>query len=350
MGGSDSDSNSDSDSDSENKRDRHILKKVKSIAKSSAKKVLLKEMIKQLNNLGATDATDATITKSNDAIGPYTIYDESISQLVYNDKLQLTSKNIVSSLDMIINGVKVGTGGGNIGTNVAVGSGALLYNVSGLNMTAIGTNALFSSSNGKVKVSDSVQDAMITMSGNYTCTYTNNFSINVPVTFSEPSGPGHTASGYITFKFVMPSGTATNSGGTAISINITDGGSGYVNKPTITVNTPTYYIANGVTYPITQTSTMGTTAIVTEMTSIEIETFATSNTAIGSNAGSNITTGSNNICIGYNAGSELTIESDQIVIGTTGQSVSIGGRDLFDELKKLTTRIKKLEKKIRNHN
>ena len=99
------------------------------------------------------------ISSANDGLGDHlrTAFDKTNQNntALNNDlatKAPLASPTITGTLtavnDAIINGVKVGKGGGNIFSNVVLGSAALAANTLGVNNTAIGTNALASSSVG----------------------------------------------------------------------------------------------------------------------------------------------------------------------------------------------------------
>jgi hypothetical protein len=55
---------------------------------------------------------------------------------------------LTTTADAVVNGVSVGRGGGNLETNVRVGSGSLNDNSTGLGNTAIGQNAAFRNTTG----------------------------------------------------------------------------------------------------------------------------------------------------------------------------------------------------------
>jgi Chaperone of endosialidase len=175
--------------------------------------------------------------------------------------------------------------------NTAVGLGALMKDVVGSDNTAVGTAALINN----------------IVSGN---TATGSFAL-----FHNTTGPRNTASGFVALEQndigadntavgfeALFSGTGINNAG-----NTAIGSRAMVSNTAGSNGTAVGFEALG-----SNTSGSGNTAVGNQTLLANTEGF--SNTAIGSTALQN-STGSNNVALGTNAGSDISTASDVICIG-----------------------------------
>ena len=216
--------------------------------------------------------------------------------------------------DNIVNGITVGTGGGALNSNVAVGLDALSVNSSGNNNVAIGKNSL------KNELGNLGQ--VLTITSTSTGVYTG-ATIYSGVPFNLIiSGGGASVNAVATCVFTSFLGLGSYSS----TITLVSGGSGYTGAPTITFPIPAGLVE---TAPATCSFTFNTvsgsfnTCIGANSNLNQIE--GDYNTSLGYNAASNITTGSYNTCIGNNSQVPNPINDHQIVIGTTSDTTYISG-------------------------
>jgi trimeric autotransporter adhesin len=153
-----------------------------------------------------------------------------------------TARLEVAGGDARINGLTVGTGGGNINTNIAVGLQALYNNTSGFSNTVYGSNALFSNTSGfdnsamgENALFSNVDGIENTSVGNGTLFYNvsgagntavgNGALLNngaVPNPFSGSEGSYNTASGFFSL-FNNTTGSDNSAFGTSTAFNNTEG-------------------------------------------------------------------------------------------------------------------------------
>ena len=193
------------------------------------------------------------------------------------------------SVDTVVNGVNIGTGGGNIVSNTANGNAALINNTTGSGNTASGYQALFSNTTGSTNTGNGVQALFSNTTGG------NNTAYGVQALYNNTIGTSNTASGYNAL-FSNTTGTSNTANGFNVLFSNTTGGN----------NT-----GNGI-----QALYYNTTGLY--------------NTANGVQAGSANTTGSNNIFLGYNSTGESATESNRTWIGNTDTtSTWVGGNLLL---------------------
>jgi len=239
----------------------------------------------------------------------------SVTGFTYNNKNQFSISqsdgttlnatiNIVTGLtstgDISVNNLTVGKGGGNIASNTSIGYQSLYSNTTGYANTALGYRALYN--NTTVVTSLFINSPG---SGYGDGTYTN-------ITLSRVSGGT-----FINY----PKVTIIVSGGTAISLVLTDGGNGW----------------SGVPVTLTYTG-MGTGIgfdVIVDYSSINEGHV---NTAIGQETLFSNTIGESNVAIGYGSAYNNTTGSYNIGIGslslwnntTGGGNIGIGTSSLFN--------------------
>ena len=163
------------------------------------------------------------------------------------------------SANMIVNGIKVGTGSSADNTNTALGSATLSSNI-GTKNTAIGSSSL---------ASNVVGDE--------------NTAVGYQALINNTTGDGNTASGIYSLKLNINGDFNTASGYGSLQNN-TDGG---------------YNTASGMSSLQSNTSGYANTAVGYQ--ALKYNTTGNSNAAYGYSSGSTITTGKNNTFIGTNA-------------------------------------------------
>ena len=191
---------------------------------------------------------------------------------------------IQTGQDIYSNGVRVGTGGGNQTSNVALGASALNNNSSGRFLTAIGSGALLLNTvdintavgyyAGSALTAGSNNTFLGYQAGNQLVTGQNNVALGSQAQVGVSNGAGNVVAG----------ASILGNASVAVSNNVLIG----------------YNIQNTTPTP------------------------GANNIAIGSGA-LGVTTGSNNIVIGYGAGSALSSASNQVIIGGYSGS-SIGSK------------------------
>lgn len=216
--------------------------------------------------------------------------------------------------DNIVNGITVGTGGGALNSNVAVGLDALSVNSSGNNNVAIGKNSL------KNELGNLGQVLTITSTspGVYTGAIVQTTTFNLIIT-----GGGAIVDAVATCVFTC---AFPGLGSYSSTIILVSGGSGYTSAPTITFPIPTGFTeTNPATCSFTYNTLSGSFNTCIGANSNLNQTEGDYNTSLGYNAGSNITTGSYNTCIGNNSQVPNAINDHQIVIGTSSDTTYISG-------------------------
>jgi len=256
----------------------------------------------------------------------------SVTGFTYNNKNQFSISqsdgttlnatiNIVTGLtstgDISVNNLTVGKGGGNITSNTVFGLSSFGKNTNGNYNTSIGYQSLYSNTTGYAN----------TALG-YRALYNNTTVVTSLFINSPGSGYGDGTYTNITLSRVSggtfinyPKVTIIVSGGTVISLVLTDGGNGW----------------SGVPVTLTYTG-MGTGIgfdVIVDYSSIN---EGHGNTAIGQETLFSNTTGEQNIAIGSNALNTNNAGSNNIAIGslslwintTGGGNIGIGTNSLFN--------------------
>jgi hypothetical protein len=230
---------------------------------------------------------------------------------------------VTSTIDLKINGVTVGRGGGSITSNTALGSTALIANTSGtsnvavgrealsknttgLDNTAVGVRALLNNTLGQANTAIGKNNMQFNVSG------TKNTSIGYESLNQNSSGFNNTALGYQALYFTSTASANLGSGYKALYSNTTGSNNVAVGSESLSN-----------TSAAIQNTSIGAQALVGMLTGDK-------NVAVGFNAGRYIgsistnTSSSNSIFIGFQTKPLLTGQSNQIVIGydTTGNGTN----------------------------
>jgi hypothetical protein len=217
--------------------------------------------------------------------------------------------------DNIVSGITVGTGGGNLNSNVAIGLDALSVNLAGNNNVAVGKNSL---KNELGNVGEVLTITSTNSGGVYTgATIYSGVPFNLIIT-----GGGATVNAVATCDFTSFLGLGSYSS----TITLVSGGSGYTSAPTITFPIPPGFVeTNPATCSFTFNTVSGSFNTCVGANSNLNQTQGDYNSSFGYNAGSNITTGSYNVCLGFNTQVPNPINDHQIVIGTSNETTYISG-------------------------
>jgi len=218
------------------------------------------------------------------------------------------------NFDNIVSGITVGTGGGSLNTNVAVGLDALSTNSTGNNNVAIGKNSL----KNELGTAGQVLTITSTSTGVYTgATIYSGVPFNLII-----SGGGASVDAVATCIFTSFLGLGSYSS----TITLVSGGSGYTSSPTITFPIPAGLVETApATCSFTFNTVSGSFNTCIGANSNLNQTEGDYNSSFGYNAGSNISTGSYNTCIGNNAIVPNPANDHQIVIGTSSDTTFISG-------------------------
>jgi hypothetical protein len=198
------------------------------------------------------------------------------------------SLGLTSTTDITVNGVRVGRGSGNVGTNTAVGNGSLVSNTTGYDNTAFGVSSLVSNTTGYYNTAFGYASLYSNIGGH------TNMAFGVNSLYSNISGSVNTAFGF-----------------TSLFSNI----DGYYNT------------AFG--YASLYSNTTGYDNTAFGFTSLFSNIDGYNNTAFGHGAGYANTTGSFNTFIGYNAFATLNSITNSTALGsnaevTTSNTIQLG--------------------------
>jgi len=265
----------------------------------------------------------------NDKLGSYTetdpLFDASLAKGItaidtayWNDKLDSSSiQNFVDlttaqtvagaktfSSDLIVNGMTVGTGGGAIASNTAIGDSALYSNTTGDYNTANGTQALYSNTTG----SDNTANGSEALKRN--TTGYNNTANGVEALYSNTTGDRNTANG----ADALSSNTTGNR-------NTANGTAALFSNTTGDYNT-------GIGYAALFRSTTGDSNTANGYRALYSNTTGSRNTALGYRAD----VGSSNLSNATAIGNIATVSaSNRVRIGNSSVS-RIGGQVAWTNL------------------
>jgi hypothetical protein len=113
------------------------------------------------------------------------------------------SGTVTAGSDISANGLTVGRGGGNVATNTAIGSGALLNNSTGVNNQANGRDALFSNTTGNNNTATG-RSALTSNTTGF-----NNVAVGVNAMLTNTTGNNNTANGASAGRFIGDGSNAT---------------------------------------------------------------------------------------------------------------------------------------------
>ena len=228
--------------------------------------------------------------------------------------------------NLTVNGITVGKGGGNQGSNIAFGTTALTSNTSGGSNTAIGHRTLSNNLAG----------------GDNTAVGANALRFNTG-DFSQLKGTYNTALGSSSLNANTEGSYNTATGANALSSNSTGNSNTAIGYNSLSSNTGSNNTAVGQDAlrgskgtGRTNNTAIGYEALrgVTLVNNILTSTLTgTGNTAVGHSAGQLITTGSNNTAIGHGANVASGTFSNTTAIGngaivTASNTIQLGNTDV----------------------
>jgi trimeric autotransporter adhesin len=234
--------------------------------------------------------------------------------------------------DIIVNGLTVGRGLGNVSGNTAIGDQALRTNTTGNINTAIGFDALYSNTTGNTNVANGYSALFSNTTGN-TNVANGNYSL-----FSNTTGIENTATGNNSLRSNTTGNDNVANGNSALfnnstgSDNVASGDhSLYFNTTGITNSANgSYSLYNNTTGNSNVakgdaslfSNTTGGFNVADGVNSLFFNTTGNNNTGIGNEALRSNTTGSNNIANGNNAGRFIT--GGVIANSITNNSIFLG--------------------------
>jgi hypothetical protein len=233
----------------------------------------------------------------------------------------------LGGVDKTINGVRIGTGGGNNSTNTVNGSGALVSNTTGSANTANGLNALQNNTTGGNNTASGVFALRFNTIGS------GNTANGLSALQNNTTGDNNTASGQGALQSNTIGTNNTANGQNALfsntsGTNNTANGLGALrNNTTGSQNTASGLFA-------LRDNTTGSNNTASGTSALQANTTGFSNTANGVSALQNNTTGSNNVASGGNAlrnngtGNNNTASGVNALQGnTTGDNNTANGKD-----------------------
>ena len=223
-----------------------------------------------------------------------------------------------SASDVLVNGVRVGKGAGNIGTNTVVGASAFQSNSSGAYSTVVGQNAL------KFNTSGTQNNAFGASALQNNTTGSNNTAMGNSALQNNTTGSSNTGIGWNALAFnttgILNTAVGRSALGSATNCsNNTALGSYAMQSNTTGSNN----VAIG-TYSLNANSS-GIRNVAIGDSALQLNTTGYSNTVIGWNAGAGISTGYGNTVIGSNATTVTGVTNNQIVLGTSAETMYIPG-------------------------
>jgi len=236
-------------------------------------------------NLNASQLTSGTIPDDR-VSGAYTGFtDLTASGTVSTGNVSVTN-------DAIVHGHTVGRGGGANGTNVAIGSGALLQNTTGYNNSAIGVNALYATTTGNNNSAMGVNALRDNIDG------VGNNAFGVSALEQNTSGVYNTAIGHQAMVLNTTGNNNSALGLGALYSNSTGNNNSALGQGALYSNsTGTLNTACGSQSLLSNTT--GSLNTATGVYALYYNTTGSNNTATGVNSMTNNVTGFNNTSIGY---------------------------------------------------
>jgi hypothetical protein len=259
------------------------------------------------------------------------------------ERMRITSTGAVtvSTGDLTVYGVRVGRGNGAVGSNTALGSGALAANTTGGqnvalgssaltanttadNNVAVGTQALFTNTTGSTNTAVGTAALLLNTTGSF------NVATGTSALSANTTGNSNVATGYqalaanttgvqnVATGFQALANTTGNNnvatGYQALVANTTGGSNVATGVQALLANTTgVSNVATG--YQALLANTTGSQNVATGLQALLATTSGTTNTAIGDIAGSTNTTGSNNSFVGNNSQGASATANNVITLG-----------------------------------
>lgn len=257
-----------------------------------------------------------------------------------------TRNNWYWARDLLVNGITVGRGGGNVSSNTAVGKEVLKYNTTGYSNTAVGNSSLRNTTTGYQNLAIGVNAGFSNTTGNSNTSIGYNSSNNI-TTGSGNSFFGYNAGsnqqtvsnqigiGYEALRGGTTPASNTGTSNTAIGhqallVNTSGGSNVAVGANTLKANTTgSANIANGTNCLISNTT--GSYNVAIGISTLNNNSTGSRNTAIGfyGTLFSNTTSGYNSVIGGYTAYSQnnQTITAGSFIVGASYTILTAGTTD-----------------------
>jgi hypothetical protein len=311
--------------------------------------------IASATNTGKLSSTDWSTFNGKQPAGNY----------VTLDTTQTITAAKTFSLDITVNSVKVGEGGGSISGNTILGTGSLNANTTGQQNTAIGYATLNLNTSGYDNTSIGYGSLNLNTTG------FNNTALGSRSLFSNTTGNSNTAVGYIsltnnttgTFNTAIGYASLANNNGSrniaigyaASQLNTTGSNNTSIGFESLYINTAgefnvaigNYALRNNsngqnvaIGYQTLQANTAGASNTAIGYQSMYENTTGTQNVALGLGTLGNNTSGGGNIAIGVSTLISNTTSSYNTGIGYNALLLTTGGNNIaigFESGKSITT-------------
>ena len=229
--------------------------------------------------------------------------------------LTKATTNVVNlNKDTLINGLTVGRGNGNFGSNTALGSSALSANTTGIANTAIGEDALSANTTGNNNTAVGSNTLSANTTGN------NNTASGVNALLSNTSGDGNTATGVNALSSNTLGINNTAIGSNALTANTSGDSNTATGRNSLSSNTlGINNTATGINSLLSNTTADNCAAV--GVNSLFSNTTGNENTAIGSIALYTNTSGFSNVAVGYAALYNNTTGDENTALGWSALSL-----------------------------
>lgn len=226
--------------------------------------------------------------------------------------------------NIVVNGVNIGTGSGNISSNTAVGLYSLFANSGGYSNSAFGSSALFSNTSGMYNTALGGGALYSNTTGGYNTavgpdtlrfntTGTYNTGVGLEVLTSNTIGTDNTAIGSRTLLLNTSGNLNTAVGSRALYANTGSWNTAVGGYALDSNTTGNYNVASG--YNALTANTLGSLNTAVGPGALQSSMTGLSNTAIGQNSNSSNTTGSYNVSLGASSLMSNSTGSNNTAVG-----------------------------------
>jgi hypothetical protein len=246
-------------------------------------------------------------------------------------------RNVYTSGDVFVAGVRVGRGAGAIATNVAVGPSALNANTTGTANTAVGYVALSTNTTGGSSTAVGYAALQVNTTGENTAlgaftltantTGTLNTGVGRAVLTNNTTGGSNTVVGRSAMQNNTTGSENVAIGNSAMFANVDATLCTAVGTNALQSNASAIGSATAIGYAALQLLNGGGACTAVGVSALGVATTGDDNTAVGRSAGIAVTTGASNTIIGRSAASTLTTGSRNTIIGNASNASAVGGID-----------------------
>jgi len=245
---------------------------------------------------------------------------------------QIFAGNKNFNADLIVNGISVGRGAGNISTNNAIGNASLSSNTTGSYNVANGYNSLKSNTTGSSNTANGSYSLNTNTTGDgntangYFSLFSNttgyqNTANGYESLKSNTTGGGNTANGFMTLQANTEGHGSTANGYVSLQANTT-GWANTTNGSYTLLSNLTGYQNTSIGYNSMRSNTTGNSNTSIGFGSLQFNTTGNSNTGNGFGSLNSNTEGNYNTSLGYAAGLTNTTGNENTLIGYSADVVS----------------------------